>query len=80
MNISNACIALVLLSTMGGADAFLPTHNHRAMIPAAADTARSRPVNTRVYMGTAEEEVAALRAKAQEMREEAQRLAKVRCF
>lgn len=83
MNPSNACIALALLSTMGANDAFAPGHLPRAMaIPRQQQRQTGQPplllreVNTRVYMGSTEEEVAALRAAAQKAREEAQRLAK----
>jgi len=75
MSTPTTFIALLLLSSIGGADAFLPIHNHRAVMAAAA-TARPRPVSTRLYMGTTEDEVAALRAAAQKARDEAQRLAK----
>ena len=79
MNSSNACIALALLSTMGVNDAFMPNHRQRAMtIPQTGQAIR--PVNTRVYMGSTQDEVDALRAKAQKARDEAQKLAKVRVF
>lgn len=75
MNSSNACIALALLSTMGVNDAFMPNHRQRAMtIPQTGQAIR--PVNTRVYMGSTQDEVDALRAKAQKARDEAQKLAK----